>query len=847
MRRRTKTNYDGYRHESSGRMKIPTESDDRYMPEDERQPIPFCPEARSEDGSPRLSWRRHTKPEDITRMAHPLFGQIKVDPSWFINHLTDSSQRDGQTQLFPFNGFPEGSKYSWYKYSGNWSNRLIHGDSSVVMASLLGKEHMRGKIQMIYYDPPYGIKYDSIHQISTDRREGATHADSTSRRAFRDDYKDGIHSYLDGVHRVVTYSRDLLADSGSLFLQIGNENVHRVALVLDEVFGAENRVEAITFLPTNGSSSKLLPGAASYILWYAKDKERVKYNQLYEKLSTKKDVLEHMSSYAMVELDDGSSRPPTKEENKDPDKHLPDGAKLFKRVGLFSQHESKTGRSEPFVWNGMKYACPPASQWRVSHEGLQRLADLGRLVAVEGGGLSWKRYEKETPGRKIHNVWCSTMPAPTGARRHFIVETAESVIERCMLMATDPGDLVLDPTCGRGTTAYVAEKWGRRWITIDVNPVQIALCRQGMITAINDWYLTLDSHEGRLKEAELARIEPPATKRDPQDKSYDPASGFVYERTPSVSAKTLAYGEKEPDILLVDQPVKKLGMKRISSPFTVESHARHKYIGTREPDLVRDGISSEVLVAANVAGVIMPGSEERWHLDNAEPWPNGAVLTHTARVRETGERVAVVLLADDEIAAINLINKAAEDAADNSFNRLLVLAFEFEPPAYDSKSETRGRLAIHKVKINNDLTIKELKHKEGDATLVMVGEPDIDVRRHGETEWVVEINGYVTFNPRASGVEQGSADAVDCWMLDTNYDGQSFFARRIHLPGKGKDSHVTGLKKDLSKSVNPEHWDSMLSLKSAPFESPPNGRIAVCIVTKQGETMTTIHDIPLER
>ncbi|MDE0525085.1 MAG: site-specific DNA-methyltransferase [Thaumarchaeota archaeon] len=840
--------YDGYRHESSGRVKIPTESDDRYMLEYERQPIPFCPEARSEDGNPRLSWRRHTKPEDITLMAHPLFGQIKVDPSWFINHLVDSSQHGGQTQLFPFNGFPEGSKYSWYKYSGNWSNRLIHGNSSMVMASLLGKEHMRSKVQMIYFDPPFGIKYDSMHQISTDRRDGATHADSTSRRAFRDDYKDGIHSYLDGVYRVVTYSRDLLADSGSLFLQIGNENVHRVALVLDEAFGAENRMATITFLPTNGSSTTLLPEAASYILWYAKDKEQVKYNRLYEKLSSRKDVHKHMSSYAMVELADGSSRSLSKQEEEDPDKHLPNGAKLFKRVELSSQGESKTGRSEPFVWNGTEYACPRGRHWSVSHEDLQRLADIGRLVAVKEGSLGWKWYEGEIPGRKIHNVWCSTMPPPTGARRHFIVETAESVIERCMFMTTDPGDLVLDPTCGRGTTAYVAEKWGRRWITIDVNPVQIALCRQGMITAIHDWYLTLDSHEGRCAEAELAGTEPPTTGRDPRDKRYDPSSGFVYKRKPTVSAKTLASGPEKPDTtLLVDQPVKKHGTKRISSPFTVESHARHKYVGTRELDLDRDDISSEVLEAANVAGVIIPGSEERWHLDNAESWPNGTILTHTARVRETGERVAVVLLADDEIAAINLINKAAEDAADNSFNRLLILSFEFEPSAYDSKSETRGRLVIHKVKINNDLTIKELKHTEGDATLVMVGEPDIDVRRHGETEWVVEINGYVTFNPRAPDVKQGNADDVDCWMLDTNYDGQSFFARRIHLPGKGKDSHVVGLKKDLSTSVNPEYWDSMLSLKSAPFESPSNGRIAVCIVTKKGETMTTIHDMPLER
>ena len=842
MSRRAKTRYDGYRHQGAERAKIPTDSDDRYMPNDERKPVPFCPEERAEDDSPRLSWRRHTDPEDVTRMAHPLFGQMKVDPAWFVNHLVDGA-RDGQTHLFPFNGFPEGSKYSWYKHKGNWSNRLIHGDSSRVMASLLRKENMRGAVQMIYYDPPYGIKYDRMHQITTDRRERATHADGTSRRAFRDDYADGIHSYLDGVHRVARYGRDLLADSGSLFLQIGDENVHRVALVLDEVFGAENRVATITFLPTSGSSARLLQEVATYILWYAKDKSRVKYNDLFERPRSRKAMVEYMSSYAMVELADGSSRSLKKEEREDPDKHLPRGARLFKRVGLLSQHESKTGRSEPFTWNGTEYACPPGRQWSVSHEGLRRLADRGRLAAVEGGNIHWKRYENEMPGRRIHNIWCATMPPPTGARRHFVVETAESVVEKCMLMGTDPGDLVLDPTCGGGTTAFVAEKWGRRWITMDVNAVQIALCRQRIITAVNDWYLTLDSCEGRRAQATRAETEPPSG-RDSQDKTYDPGSGFVYARVRRVSAAALAYGRKSDATILVDRPVAKPGIRRISSPFTVESHSRHKYVGTREPDSYHADQSSSVLEAAGIAGVIVPGSPKRWHLDDAEPWPNGTALTHTARVVETGERVAVVLLADDETAAVNLINRAAEEAADNSFKRLFVLAFEFEPAAYDSKTESRGRLAVHKVKINNDLTIRELKHKKDDASLVMVGEPDIDLRRHGKGEWTAEVKGYVTFDPGAPDIKQGSSEDVDCWMLDTNYDGQSFFTRRIHLPGKGRDSQVAGLKKNLFRMINPEHWDRMLSLKSAPFESPTSGRIAVCIVTKHGETMTAIHDVP---
>ena len=847
MTRQTRGKIPGsYRHAQSGRTKIPTDSDDQYMPDEERGAVMFWPEVRSEDGNPRLSWRRNTSQSDVGRKAYPLYIHEKVDPSWFINHLIDQTS-EGQTHLFEFNGYPEDSKYSWYRHRGNWSNRLIRGDATRVMASLIERESMKGEVQMIYFDPPYGINFKTMFQVSTDKRIGATPTDGVTKKMFRDTYKDTIHSYLDSIYRVAMYARALLKDSGSFFLQIGSENVHRVSIVLDEVFGSENRISTIPFTPSGATSSTMLPDVTHWILWYAKDKTSTKYMQLYEKLRNRDDIINFRPTYTMVEIlkKDGGKieieeRSLTKAEKRDPST-LPENARILLRERLTSQHESTTGRSEPFTWNDVEFKCPPGEQWRVSHEGLERLETLNRLAAAGNGVLMWKRYSDEIPGRKINNLWHKQMK-PTDM--HFIVETSESVIERCMLMTTDPGDLVLDPTCGSGTTALVAERWGRRWITIDINPVQITLCRQRIITAVNNWYLTQDSREGRRKEAELAGTEPPAG-NDAQGQHYDPSSGFVYERVPYVSAKTLAYDLSPAAVFLVDQPLKKHNMERISSPFTVEGISPHKYVNMQEYDQDQKDQFATVLEAIGIAGIIRPDSRDRWYIDDTNTWPNGRILTHEARLRGAGEKVAIVLLADDNTASVNLINHAAEEVAGYpGVKKLFILAFEFEATAYDRQTENRGRLDIYKIRINNDLALRELTHREDDASFVMLGEPDIDVRQQGNTKWTVEVKGYDTFNPETGSVSSGNADTVSCWMIDTNYDGQSFFARRMHLPGKEDDGQVKKLKKRLVKNINSDHWETMLSLKSVPFETPQSGRIAVRIITKHGDEMTTIHEVP---
>ena len=500
---------EAYTHASADRLNLPTEETAPYMTDADRAPRRYEPPIRDDRaGEPRLSWDRGDDPDALEVESHPLYIHEKIHPAAFVRSLTTTpADRRETRKLFgaAYNDLPENAAYEWYEHRGNWQNRLIRGDSRRIMASLADRDRLAGRVQMVYYDPPYGIKFNSNFQPSVNERDAgntgkAVPSDVGIVRAFRDAYENGIHSYLDNIRRNAVLARTLLHESGSLFVQIGNANVHRLAVVLDEVFGAENRVATIPFVKSGGSSSQTLPEVADYLLWYAKEKDDLKFRQLHEAMS-RREKIAYRASYTMVELADGSIRNLSPEEIESPDERLPEGARVFQLARLASQHPSTTGRSQTFRWRGRSYPCPPTEQWRVDMDGLRRLGEKGRLAAREGGRLHWKRYEDELPGRKIHNVW-STQMSPSDL--HYVVETAELVVARCLLMATDPGDLVLDITCGSGTTAFVAEKWGRRWITTDAAAVPIALARQRLAVGVFPYHLLQDSPEGALKEDELS-------------------------------------------------------------------------------------------------------------------------------------------------------------------------------------------------------------------------------------------------------------------------------------------------------------------------------------------------------
>ena len=817
---------DAYRHESQTRRNSPTEQTGDLMPDQDRAPVRYSPPIRQRTG-PVLSWHRDADLDAIKTDATPLYTTEKIDPSAFVEQLRSLAP----VPMFgDFNNLPRDAAYNWYQHEGNWQNRLIHGPSVEVMASLLEKEGMAGKVQMIYMDPPYGISFKSNMQLDTQSRNVPENAkglpsDPQQIQAFRDTYQNGIHSYLDNLYRNLVHARELLSESGSIFVQIGSENVNRVALVMDEVFGSENKVALIPFAKGGTRTAKLLPSSSDYLLWYAKDIDHVTYHQLYEPLD-RAEMIKHMSSYAMVETNQGI-RQLTAEERQNPDL-LPDDAHLYQRTPLTSSGLSTTGRSEPFEYQGRTYRPPPGGMWSVSHEGLQRLADVGRLDAVVGGTLRWKWYEDEIPGRQINNLWAIPMRV---ADLHYTVETSTSVIERCLQMATDPGDLIIDLTGGGGVTPFAAERWGRRWISIDVSRIAIAISRQRMLTATYDWFkIAADPVDGEAFR--------------------DPVHGFIYETCDRVTARSLAYDDPQPPIQLVNRPKKISRTIRVSSPFTVESHSPWRYINpaaaAEEPQATIRGRES-LLEAIQVAGIRTP-DRGRLDIEQLEEHEQGPPITHRCKSALEGEptkETALVILPADQTCSETLTNRLAREAGQIDVERLIIVAFAFDPVASGQGPEQLGKIEVLKVMANRDLQIPGLKNEDADDSFIVIGRPDIEINKVDGTRIEVIVQGYDTFDHQTGAIRSGDADEIDCWMIDTEYNEMEFVARRIHLPSSRSDKRIQRFQRQLSKLIDPALWESMQSTKSAPFEIPKRDqpRIAVRIITRTGIEMTVERDV----
>ena len=850
-KRATTKTTDQYTHPSAKRANLPTEQTGKTMSDTDRRPILYQPQTREIDDEPILAWNRQPANQD-GHAAHPLYVREKVHPAAFVKLLQGSGE---QPQLFKdFNGLPSpDAAYEWYQHAANWSNRLIHGECTRVMASLLARENMAGKVQMIYFDPPYGVGYRSNFQVSVNQRDRTPEAaegrplDTRTIRAFRDTYERNIHSYLDLTREKLILMRELLADSGSLFMQIGDENVLRVGLLLDEVFGAENRVSLVPFATTSGSSSKTLPSVADFLLWYAKDKAQIKYRQLYEQL-TRSEVVEYMSSYAMVELEDGSTKSLSDAERVDPDKELPDGARLYQRVALTSPGTSTTGRSDAYLWEGHEWPCPAGEQWRVSMEGMDRLSELNRLDAARPGStLRWRRYENEVPGRRINNMWQQQMSA---SDKRYVVQTADTVIERCVLMATDPGDLVLDPTCGGATSAVAAEKWGRRWITCDTSPVAVSIARQRLSTATFPYWTLIDSADGARQEAELSG-KPEAS---PPDEGWgnDPAQGFVYERVPQVSASVLAYDLDSDPIMLVDRPRKKRAVTRVTSPMTVESEQPWATVipleGSDDEMVVAHGDFSVAVEAALLNHTINGGRDNAdMTVRTLEPWPSDSNLlawkaTYTINGGAAEHTAAVTVAAEDVTVPGEMVREAAREMTDSAERAdvLLVVAYAFAADA----PATVGRITVARAQMNRDLMIRELSTEAGHVAFVIIGEPDIEILDdYPEGQIAIEVRGYDTFDPATGQAAEGGPDDVACWMLDTDHDGESFYARRIHFPGADNDRQIKRLLKELGKNADDVEQEALTAMRSAPFNPPERARIAVKIITATGMEMTSVREV----
>ena len=831
-----------YHHTSARRPNQPTAETAPLLSDEQRAPAPFTVDRR-EIATPVLAWDRQGHSSrlagDSTDDAHnfagtPLYTREKINPLTMIDQLRRSDAAVPLNLLDDFNGLPPDAKsWEFYEHAGHWQNRLIHGDSSEVMQSLIVRDGLGGRVQMIYFDPPYGMGFKSNFMTGTDRMEtkdditGVPVGDASPFRAFRDTYRNGIDSYLDTVHERLVLARELLANSGSLFLQIGDKNVHRLAVLCDEVFGADNRVATITWKPTSASSSATLPEVASYLLWYAKDKQQLKYHQLYEKLD-RREIIEHFSSYVMYELPDGSTHKLTPEQRSNPEEFLPPDARLYKRTFLASQGTSTTGRSEPYHWQGQLWPCPSGWQWQVSMEGLDRLAELGRLDAAGSGAtLRWKQFEDEIPGRKINNIWQQQMSL---SDKRYVVQTANSVIERCINMTTDPGDLVLDPTCGSGVTAEACERWGRRWVTIDSSRVAVAIARRHLITRIHPWWSTIDGRS-------------------------DPAVGFETEVIQRTSSATLAYGtvyDPENTILLVDQPAMDRKRRRLTGPFTIESSSPYTYLPFGDPNASSDRIGAAVgdeaatLLEALTANPISDtDGYPRLHVVELEAWPEGVLATHEARCqipgRDTEVTVALMLGAPDVTITGHQATQAATEARRNrsDIKDLVIVAYAYDPDV----PTTAGLVQIHKVVAPRDLQIPELARQSDAGALTMLGEPDVTLEPGPDGDLIVELRGYDTYNPTTGRVEPSYGSDVDCWMIDTDHDRSSFFPRLVYLPAAKRRSEFADLLKTLGKDLDPDAAQALTGLRSQPFPPPaPGNSVAVKIITRTGAEMSTLID-----
>ena len=778
---------------------------------------------------PELQWTGKAEQTSFDVPTVSLHVHERIDPRTIIDSVRQTD--DAQQQSLFADRLPLRDAVDFYKHKEGWSNRLIAGDSLLVMNSLLEKEGMGGAAQTIYIDPPYGIKYGSNFQPFvgnhdvTDGKDDSLTTEPEMIKAFRDTWELGIHSYLSYLRNRLLLARDLLNDSGSCFVQIGDENVHRVALVMDDIFGAENRVATISFVTTSSSSTARLPQVADYLLWYAKDKTKIKYRQLYELLKSRKDIIEFFSSYVGIEDADGICRTPTSEERADPDVYL-SKVKLYQRLPLTSQGHSATGRSEPYEWDGRIFQCPTGRHWSVSTKGLDRLAELGRLVAQPGRTpLELKRYEDEIPGRRINNIWHRRMHVKN---KNYVVETATDPIQRCILMTSDPGDLVLDITCGSGTTAYVAEQWGRRWITCDTSRVALHLAKQRLVTANFDYYKLAHPDEGV-------------------------GSGFIYKETKKISASILGYDQPQQTDVIYDQPEKNNKKARVTGPFTVEAvpapyvksldkleddHTSGAVHESPDNSIARSGETShqsewrDELLRTGVRAK----DGNRIEFTRVEPMEGAKYIQAVAETKEKySKKVLVVFGPKYAPLGPRRVEQACKEARLFEPDILLYCAFKFDEEAAKDIDEfppidKTQRLKVH---MNDDLLTGDLRKKQrGNESFWLIGQPDVKIHAQKNGMSQVEVCGFDYYDPRTNRIDSGGPAKIAMWMLDTDYDGRSLYPSQVFFPMAGKEDNWGKLAKHLKAEIDQERIKAFAGTRSLEFK--PGSVIAVKIIDDRG-------------
>jgi adenine-specific DNA-methyltransferase len=907
------------------RTHIPTAELETTLQPEVKTPIRVALERRNRDLDPQLVWRGKDEQDwsDLVVQAPPLYIQEKVHPKVLIEDLKRETKRRAKEAAPPmpdlfgdFNGLPDKeAKTEFYQHAANWSNRMILGDSLQVMASLAEREGLRGQVQCIYVDPPYGIKFNSNFQWSTtsrDVKDGSR--DHITRepeqvKAFRDTWRDGVNSYLTYLRDRLTVARELLHVSGSIFVQIGDENLHRVRSLMDEVFGEDAFVNLIAFTKgaTGLGATGRLAGRLDYILWYAKDLENFKFRQLY---TLRPDDIDPSFNWAL--LADGTLRRLTKEE-KVREHALPTGSRIFQDVSLT---KPGPGRKFEIAFRGKIYSSGKR-WWGMPEESLLRCIKAGRVEQF-GGALRQLRFLDESAAVAIGNLWEGFLGQsdPT-----YVVQTNTEIVQRCILFSTDPGDLVLDPTCGSGTTAYVAEQWGRRWITIDTSRVALALARSRLMGSRYPYYLLADSREGQIKEAEITRTPP---KEAPT--FGDVRQGFVYERVPHITLKSIA-NNSEIDVIwenwqpqlesqrvvineslqcdweewqiprhaetnwppsikeahnewweartarqkeidasiaakadverLYDRPYVDSSRVRVAGPFTVETLSPHRVLAVdyndelidtlmaaegklaaKQRDLKVRDFATNILENLKAAGVQQAHKEDRITFTTLSGWPGNLICAEARYAEGDKERRAGIFIGPEfgTVSRPDLV-AAARESAEAGFDVLIACAFNFD--AHSAEFDRLGRIPVLKARMNPDLHMTDALKITGTGNLfVIFGEPDIRVEETENGQIKVKILGVDVFKPQTGEVESGGPETIALWLLDTDYNEESFFVRQAYF--LGANDPYKALKTTLKAEIDEEAWGSLHSDTSRPFDKPRSGRIAVKVINHLGDEVMRI-------
>lgn len=790
---------------------------------------------------PFLNWAGKAERQQISVSTIPLFVHERHSTQAILETL-DSYKASGTTlDLFGDPNLDVTDKLDAYEHKGPWTNRLVLGDSLQVMNSLLEYEGLGGQVQMVYMDPPYGVKFGSNFQPFVRKRDVAHGKDDEMIRepemvkAYRDTWELGIHSYLSYMRDRLLLARDLLKESGSIFVQISDANLHHVCELLEEIFGKDNFVAIITYAKTTSTTSEGLSVINDYIVWFFKDKAKAPSNRLLYKI--KKAGSEGGTGYTKVMLSDGELIPKSQV-----DEELPEGARICATDNMTS---SRPPGNFPVEFDGKTWT-PGKGYWKTSEEGIQNLIKAGRVKAGKTT-LSYIRFLDDFPCVEVNNIWTDTVGqnqfGPDG--KIYAVQSANIAIQRCMLMATEPGDLVLDITCGSGTTAVVAEQWGRRWITCDTSRVPLALARQRLLTATFPWY--------ELKEP-----------------GRGPAGGFVFQRkqnrkgeevgglVPRITLKSIANSEEPETVTLVDRPEVNNKVTRVCGPFAVEATVQaadtmlEEQDGVKESATVYDNprsyLDRMIEVLRQSKTLRLPGNKAL-QFEKVQPLGADFEYLHAEALEENGKdhRVAVMFGPQDGAIDSSTVLEAAREAWYHKFDALYFFGFAIQAKAREL-IENRGKLKLPctYVSVTPDVVMSDLlKTSKASEIFSITGLPDVKLSVTGENSstgdalYQLELLGLDIFRPHDMETESIHAENLPCWMLDTDYNGMVFIARQVFFP---KTSAWDNLQKSLKARFDDSVWDHLAGTISEPFVMGQHGRVAVKVIDERGNELMVVRE-----